>query len=117
MSNILRDIPCDRCEKVGRQCLPQMKGGQALSACAGCYRLKMSCRTTAGAVTGRKEVERHEDNTAVEEEGEVPEQAAITAETEEFPERAYRQLKLAAVQTRAQLERYCKLHAPVRDIF
>ena len=43
MSDTLRDVPCDRCEKVGRLCLPWTKGGQALTTCARCYGLKMSC--------------------------------------------------------------------------
>jgi len=34
-----------------------MKGGQALSTCAACYGVKMSCKTNMSIVAGKKEVE------------------------------------------------------------
>jgi len=55
MSEVLQDVPCDRCWKVGRQCFPQTNGGQALSTCAACYEVKMSCKTSMGVAASKKE--------------------------------------------------------------
>src|SRR5882724_3072638 len=85
--DIPRDIPCDRCGKVGWPCFPRTKGGQVLSACAACYGLKMSCKTSGSAATSRKEVEQLEAIDAVKEETEVPGQERTAGEAEDKPGR------------------------------
>ena len=115
-SDTLRDIPCDRCRKVGRPCLPWMKGGQALSTCATCYGLKISCKTRVGAVTSRNEAEGQEAIGTVDEETKVHGQEGTTGETEEKPGRACRPPRSAAVQAQACLEKYCKPYASERDL-
>ena len=47
-------IPCDRCQKGNKTCLPRVKGGKPLPACAGCHNLKMSCKTGEATLTTRK---------------------------------------------------------------
>jgi len=59
MSDTPRDVPVTGW-KAGRPCFPWMKGGQALSTCAACYRLKISCKTSVGTTTGKKEAEERE---------------------------------------------------------
>ena len=49
MSRMPLLIPCDRCQKGNKMCLPRAKGGKPLPASAGCHNLKMSCKT--GEVT------------------------------------------------------------------
>ena len=88
-----------------------MKGGQALSTCAACYRLKMSCKTSTGAATGRKEVEEPKVIGAVEEEVGVSEQESTTGQ-EKTMGRAHRPPKSAVVWAQACLEKYHKLYAP-----
>ena len=77
MSDMPRDVPCDRCQKVGRLCLSWIKGGQALSTCAVCYGVKMSCKTSVGVAASKKEVEQEEPEVA------VPEQEGKMGRTED----------------------------------
>ena len=90
----LRQVP-----EGGRQCLPQMKGGQALTTCAACYGIKMSCKTSAGVATGKKEVEELEAAVLEQEEPEaaVPEQEGKMGGTEDMPGRAQRPPRTAVV--------------------
>ena len=54
MSGTPQLIPCDRCRKGNKTCLPRVKGGKPLPACAGCHNLKMSCKTREATPTTRK---------------------------------------------------------------
>src|SRR5882724_4555642 len=100
-----RDIPCDRCRKAGRLCLPRRKGGQALTACAVCYGIKMSCKTSVGVTAGEKEVEEGVDFEEVEPEATMPDQEGKTGGTENMPGRSQRPQRTAVVWAWAQLEK------------
>src|SRR5882724_949381 len=102
-SDMPQDVPCDRCQKVGRLCLPQTKGGQALSACAACYRVKMSCKTSMGIMASKREVEEPEAAVFEQEEPEatVPDQEGKTGGTEDVPGMAQRPQRTAAVWAQA----------------
>jgi len=115
ISETLRDMPCDRCKKVGRLCLPQTKGGQVLTACARCYGLKMSCKTHAGPAARDKDAEQPVNMVMVKEEGEAVEQAPMPVTTEAIPGRAHRPQRMAAVWAKACLNKYHKLPFLVRD--
>ena len=104
------NVPCDRFRKAGRPCLPWTKGGQALTTCAACHGIKMSCKTSVGIATREKEVEGPEaaDFKEVEVEAIVPDQEGKTVVTKDMPGRAQRPQRTAAVQAQARLERYHK---------
>ena len=70
---------------MGRLCLLQTERGQVLSACAACYGIKMSCKTSMGTTTGRKEVEELAIIGTVKEEAGEPEWAEVMDKTEEMP--------------------------------
>ena len=53
-SRITQPIPCDRCRKGNKMCLPRVKGGKPLPACAGCHNLKVSCKTREATPIIRK---------------------------------------------------------------
>src|SRR5882724_5601489 len=84
-SNMARSMPCDRCDKAGRPCLRWMNGGQALSTCAGCYILKMSCKTGVNTAISRNKGEKLEATVIVKVEVEVPEQVDPKDKTEKMP--------------------------------
>ena len=88
--------------------MPHTKGGQALSACAACYRVKMSCKTSAGIAASKKEAEEPEVT--------VPEQEGKMGRTEDMLGRAQRPPRTAVVQAQACLEKYCKSCAFERDL-
>jgi len=117
-SDMLWGIPCNRCWKVGRPCFPRTKGGQALSTCAACYGVKMSCKTSTGVVAGKKEAGELEAAVLDQEEPEatVPEQEGKMGGTEDMPGRAQRPQRTAMVQARAHLEKYHKPRAFKRDL-
>ena len=95
-SDIPREIPWDRCGKVGQPCLPQMKGGQALNTCSVCYGLKMFCTTSTSAAASRKEVEQPKTLGAVEE-TEFPRWERMTGEAEDKQGKTGRPPQSAAV--------------------
>ena len=75
----------------------------------------MSCKTSTSMATSRKEGEKPGVMVIVKE-TEVPEQTGTKDETEEMPGREHRPPRSAAVQDRAHLDKYHKLHASVRDL-
>jgi len=52
--------PCNQCVAKHHVCLPQVKGGQLLSACVGCFIQKLSCQT-AGKSRRKIKVVKEED--------------------------------------------------------
>src|SRR5882724_2891859 len=52
-----RAILCDRCGRMGRPCLPWIKGDRLLSACDACYCVKMSCKTSGAEDMGGRGLE------------------------------------------------------------
>jgi len=94
-----REVPCDQCRRMNRACLARTKGGQPLSACEGCHRVKMSCKTSGNVRTGRSE-------------GGEPKGMEVD---EGGPARPRRQQRPAAIQARAKLERSCTFTAPRRS--
>ena len=65
--------------------MPWTKGGQALTACAACYGIKMSCKTSVGIAAGEKEVEEGVDFEEVEPKATVPNQEGKMGGTENMP--------------------------------
>jgi len=102
-----REIPCDRCHKTRRPCLPRTKGGHPLSACGGCFGLRMACKTSPRAATGGKagtgiEPERGPERD-IKEMGDFHE----LTQAREASGRPARTVRQAAVRARVEIEKHC----------
>ena len=113
-----RLIPCDRCRKRNKTCLPRVKGGKLLPACAGCHNLKMSCKTGEATPTIRKErvlmEESGGDDSSKDETGAEDERGAIGGDgNRKVPSKDdtsgnSRPPRSAAVLARQKLARFCE---------
>jgi len=125
-----REVPCDRCLTKGGECLPRIKGGQALEACLGCFRQKLSCRT--GGAGRRKKAAEEKDANDEGSDGSgkqwmlkfstmkvgPPKAAKPARDSTDMGERHLRtvgkvasprrQIRTAGVEAKQRLERYCE---------
>jgi|SRR5882724_10508195 len=76
----------------------------------------MSCKTSIGMVTSKKDGKKPENTMVVKEEGEAVEQEPISVKTKVMLGRAHRPQRTAAMRAKACLDKYCKLNFPVRDL-